>query len=111
MLPRSRRALPFSAKAGGEVLLLVKLPVKPTVTVPPGDIEGSWDAFVTLTDSPDCVKEPFHSCVTFWLPGNVQSSAQPLTGAGPVFVITAYPGSRPARREGHPPTMADRHTC
>ena len=32
--------LPFSVKADGEVLLLVKLPVKPTVTVPAGEIEG-----------------------------------------------------------------------
>ena len=36
-----RQALPVSVKAGGEVLLLVKVPVNPTVTAPPGGIEGS----------------------------------------------------------------------
>ena len=35
------QALLFSVKAHGAVLLLVKVPVKPTVTVPPGGIEGS----------------------------------------------------------------------
>jgi hypothetical protein len=35
------QALPFSVKADGAVLLLVKVPVKPIVTVPPGGIKRS----------------------------------------------------------------------
>jgi hypothetical protein len=41
--------------ADGEVSLLVKVPVKPTVAVPPGGMAALQEALVTRTASPDWV--------------------------------------------------------
>jgi hypothetical protein len=48
-------AVPLTANAAGAALLLVKEPVKPTVTEAPGAIEELYGSFVTVTCSPDWV--------------------------------------------------------
>lgn len=52
-------------KAEGPVSLLVNIPVKPTVTVPPAGMAASQEALATRTGSPDWVQEPFQSWVIF----------------------------------------------
>src|SRR5215469_13010388 len=58
---RQLQRAPFRVKTKGEVSLLVNVPVKPTVAVPPGGMVALYEALVTRTASPDWVYEPFHS--------------------------------------------------
>ena len=72
----------------GDESLDVQVPWKPNDVLPPGLIEPLYEALVAVTVAPLCVSEPsFHEPVTFWSPGKVNFTVQPLIVLVPVLLI------------------------
>jgi hypothetical protein len=82
-------AVPLSVNAVGGALLPVHEPLKPggELSVAPGAIDPLYDRFVIETVPPDCIKEPFQSCVMVCPLANENCRSQLLMGVVPVFVI------------------------
>ena len=81
-------AAPLSVNAVGFAFVPLKVPLKPTVVVPPAAREPFQLALVTVTVSPLCDQVPFHPWVTCWLPGNVKPSVHALTAEPPLVIAT-----------------------
>ena len=75
------QATPLRAKAVGAVLVPEYVAWKPKLADPPVASVRLYGGAAAVTALPDWVSCAFQPEVTCWLPGNVQVTAQPVTGA------------------------------